>query len=103
MATKTITPMLQGLSPRDGSVGALKWRFNGAAEEIRGRAGGSRWWRGCGGEECRRGGPERQGRLGKGDSLIVNSEGKDRKKKKKTGQSAGERFLQIHMTLNSEK
>lgn len=68
--------MLQGLPPRDRSVGALKWRFNGAAEEIRGRAGPNRCWRSC------RGGPKRLGRLGKGDSLIVNSEGKDRKKEK---------------------
>lgn len=84
--------MLQGLPPRDRSVGALKWRFNGAAEEIRGRAGPNRCWRSCRGEECRRGGPKRQGRLGKGDSLIVNSEGKDRKKerKKNNGQSAGD-------------
>lgn len=92
--------MLQGLPPRDRSVGALKWRFNGAAEEIRGRAGPNRCWRSC------RGGPKRQGRLGKGDSLIVNSEGKDRKKeKKKNGQSAGDWgfFLQVNMTLNSEK
>ena len=69
--------MLQGLPPRDGSVGALKWRLNGAAEEIRGRAGRNRWcWRRC------RGGPERQVMLGKGDSLIIKSEGKDRKKAK---------------------
>lgn len=100
--------MLQGLPPRDRSVGALKWRFNGAAEEIRGRAGPNRCWRSCRGEECRRGGPKRQGRLGKGDSLIVNSEGKDRKKerKKNNGQSAGDWggfFLQVNMTLNSEK
>lgn len=98
--------MLQGLPPRDRSVGALKWRFNGAAEEIRGRAGPNRCWRSCRGEECRRGGPKRQGRLGKGDSLIVNSEGKDRKKEKKNnGQSAGDWFffLQVNMTLNSEK
>lgn len=93
--------MLQGLPPRDRSVGAFKWRFNGAAEEIRGRAGPNRWrWR------SRRGGPERQGRLGKADSLIVKSEGKDRKKTKNNGQSAGEwffLFLQVNMTLNSEK
>lgn len=96
--------MLQGLPSRDRSVGALKWRFNGAAEEIRGRAGPNRCWRSCRGEECRRGGPKRQGRLGKGDSLIVNSEGKDRKKRKKknNGQSAGDWFFFFTSKHDSE-
>ena len=62
------THMSQGLSPRDGSVGALKWRFHGVVEEIRGRAGGT-GWRSSDGEERYRG-PGRQGRLGKGDLLI---------------------------------
>lgn len=61
-------PMLQGLPPRNGSVGALKWRFHRVVEEIRGRAGGT-GWRSSVGEERRRG-PERQGRLCKGDPLM---------------------------------
>lgn len=66
--------MLQGLPPRNGSVGALKWRFHGVVEEIRGRAGGT-GRRSSVGEERRRG-PERQGRLGKEDPLILKGEEK---------------------------
>lgn len=60
--------MLQSLSPRNGSVGALKWRFHGVVEEIRGWAGGTGWRSSVG--EKRRRGPERQGRLCKGDPLM---------------------------------